>query len=113
MSFTPINLETNRLMSPSEIAQIRKTQDSLSKSSLDIGSKMELIVHCHKEKLLDLATHHLKKENDTHSLNVIKKLVSTNYSNKTIDWIKNPFIMISAALLAVLLIITLMLRSYI
>ena len=120
LAFTPIKASINKFMSPRDISEIRKTQDKLTKVQHDVGSKMELIVHCQKEKLLDMAAYHMKKDNDKTGLEVIRKLSGGIYTDETngrlsrlLSLFSRPLILIPALLFVFLLIMTMVLRSYV
>jgi ribosomal protein L37AE/L43A len=119
LSFTPIKAALNKFVSTREIAEIRDTQERFTNIKHDVSSKMELIVHCQKEKLLDMAAHHLKKEDDRAGLEAIKKLATNIYTeekndtvSKMLELFSRPLILVPAALFIFLLIMTLLLRSY-
>ena len=118
MDYSPIKTKLNKFMSPSEISDIRDTQERFTRVRHDMGSKIELIVHCHKEKLLDLAAHHLKKEDDKTGMGMIRKLVSGSYKEsnygvfqKFINTVSRPSIMIPMVLLILLMVMTIILRE--
>ena len=118
MDYLPIKARLNRFISTSEISDIRATQELFTKVQNDMESKIELIIHCHKGKLLDLAAHHLKKEDDKAGMSMIRKLISGNYKEpgqgvfqRFINTVSTPFIIIPTVLLILLAIITVILRE--
>ncbi|MEI6079826.1 MAG: hypothetical protein WCQ53_04220 [bacterium] len=117
MEYSPLKASLNRFMSPSEISDIRDTQQRFTKVKHDVESKVELIVHCHKNKLLDLAAHHLRQENDRSGMDAIKKLVSSNYTEqdqgnflKFVNAISRPSIMIPIVLLLMLSVMAILMH---
>lgn len=118
MSYSPIKTQLNKFISPSEVADIRNTQERFTRVKHDVESKVELIVHCHKEKLLDLAAHHLKQDSDKNGINIIKRLVSSSYNEfkqgsflRLVNTISKPTIMIPSILLFLLVVLTILLRK--
>jgi len=118
MDYSPIKARINSFLSPAEISDIRATQERFTKVRHDMESKVELIVHCHKEKLLDLAAHHLKKEEDKTGMGMIRKLVSGSYKEhgqgvfqRFINTISRPSIIIPMVLLILLMIMTIILTK--
>ncbi len=118
MDYSPIKTRLNKFMSPKEVSDIRKTQERFTRIKHDVESKIELIVHCHKENLLDLAAHHLKQDSDKTGKNMIKRLVSSSYNElkqsaflRFINIVSRPTIIIPSILLLFLVILTILLRK--
>ena len=118
MDYSPIKTRLNRFLSPAEISDIRATQERFTKIRHDMESKVELIVHCHKEKLLDLAAYNFKKEDDKIGMSIIKKLVSGSYKEsgpgvfqRFINTMSRPSIMVPMVLLVLLMIMTIILTK--
>ena len=118
IGYAPVKAQMNRFMPPSEIADVRRTQERFTKIKHDVASKAELLIHCHKEKLLDLAAYHLKQENDNTGMSIIRKLVSGGYSeqetgllSRFFSAVSRPSVMIPAVLLILLGVMTIILRN--
>ena len=118
MAYSPVKAQLDRFMSAAEISDIRSTQDRFTRIKHDASSKMELLIHCHKEKLLDLAAHHLKNENDRAGMSVIRKLVSGIYSEQETGFVprflsavSRPSVIIPVVLLLLLTVMTMILRN--
>ena len=112
--FTPIKTITSTFLSPKEVKEIRKTQERLSRIQHDNTSKMELLVHCHKEKLLDMAAHHIGHD-ETIKTMALSNLESEKRHNtdSLLTFFSKPMTIISVALLLMLIAIALMLRAYV
>jgi len=115
MSFTPIKTIMGGFLTPKEIKGIRDTQDRLSRIQHDNTSKMELLVHCHKEKLLDMAAHHLGKDETIKNMTLgnleAEKHYKSNYN--FFSFLTRPLVIIPFILLILLTAIALLLRSFI
>lgn len=113
LGFTPIKTITSTFLSPKEVKEIRKTQERLSRIQHDNTSKMELLVHCHKERLLDMAAHHLGKDETIKNMALSNLESERSYRTGSLfSFFSKPLVIISLALLFMLLAIALMLRSY-
>ena len=75
---------------------------------------MELLVHCHKEKLLDMAAHHLGKDETIRTM-ALSNLESEkrHHTGSLLTFFSKPMTIISVALLLMLIAIALMLRAYV
>ncbi len=114
LKYTPIKAFLNKFMSPKEIMQIRKAEERFTKVQNDRQSKTELIIRCQKERLLDLASYHTRRENDNDSMDLIKKLSSSLYiDNEKGKSVWTPSLIMSSIILVILAALTLILRSYI
>jgi hypothetical protein len=118
IGYSPVKTQMNRFMPSSEIADVRRTQERFTKIKHDVASKTELLIHCHKEKLLDLAAYHLKQDNDKTGMSIIRKLISGAYSeqeqtrfSRLASAVSRPSVMIPAVLLILLAVMTLILRN--
>lgn len=115
MDFTPIKTVMGGFLTPKEIKGIRETQDRLTKVQHDSTSKMELLVHCHKEKLLDMAAHHLGKDETIKNMTLgnleAERHYKANYN--FLSFLTKPAIIIAMMLLLMLTVFTLFLRSYV
>jgi hypothetical protein len=111
LKYTPIKALLNKFLSPKEIMEIRNTEDKFSKIQHDKQSKAELIIRCQKEKLLDLASYHVRRENDKSGMELIKKLSSSLFiteEKKKISW--TPSLVIFSIALFAIVVFTLILR---
>ena len=115
LRFTPIKAFTSRFMSPKEVVEIRKTQERFSKIQHDNTSKMELLVHCHKEKLLDMAAFHIGKDDTIKNMSLGSLEAERHYRARYgfISFLTKPLVLIPFMLLLFLTAIALMLRTYI
>lgn len=121
LGFTPIKVLTSNSMSAKKIAELRRTNDMFTKVKHDTTSKMELLVHCHKEDLMDMAAYHTGANNsDDKVKQTIKHLtlgkMEKEHKSMAGDFflsIIKPSILIPLVLLGLLLIATLFLRTYI
>jgi len=115
MSFTPIKTIMNGFLTPKEIKEIRNTQERLTRVQHDSTSKMELLVHCHKERLLDMAAHHLGKNETIKNMTLgnleAERHYKTNYN--FFSFLTKPLVIIPFILLVLLTAIALMLRTYV
>lgn len=114
MAYTPIKTMFNRIISPKEIMGIRRAEERFTKIKHDNQSKAELIIHCQKENLLDLASYHTRRENDKTGMELIKKLSSLFYigTQKTPRSL-TPTLVVFGSALILLLLLTLILRAYV
>ena len=113
LGFTPIKTITSTFLSPKEVKEIRKTQERLSRIQHDNTSKMELLVHCHKEKLLDMAAHHIGKDETIKNMALSNLESEKSYrTGSLLAFFSKPLAMISIMLLLTLIAIALFLRSY-
>lgn len=111
LKYTPIKAFLNKFLSPKEIMEIRNTEDKFSKIQHDSQSKAELIIHCQKEKLLDLASYHVRRENDKSGMELVKKLSSSLFiteEKKRSHW--TPSLVIFSIVLFAIGVFTLILR---
>ena len=114
LGFTPIKTITSTFLSPREVKEIRKTQERLSRIQHDNTSKMELLVHCHKERLLDMAAHHLGKDETIKNMALSSLESQERYRGSSLlAFFSKPLTIISLMLLLTLVAISLMLRLYI
>ena len=115
MSFAPIKTVMTGFLTPKEIKEIRDTQERLSRVQHDCTSKMELLVHCHKEKLLDMAAHHLGKDETIRNMTLgnleTEKHYKSNYN--FVSFLTRPTVIIPFIMLVLLAAMALMLRSYV
>lgn len=102
-------------LTPKEIKGIRETQDRLSRIQHDNTSKMELLVHCNKEKLLDMAAHHLGKDETIKNMTLGNLEAEKHYKSNHdfFSFLTRPMIIIPFILLVLLAAMALMLRSYV
>ena len=114
LGFIPAKTLTSGFLSPKEVREIRRTQERFSNVQHDNTSKMELIVHCHKEKLLDMAAFHIGK-NETIQNMVLGNLEAEKSSrfDNLLSFFSKPLVIISSLLLLMLITITFLLRLYI
>lgn len=111
LKYTPVKAFLNKFLSPKEIMDIRRTEDKFSKIQHDGQSKAELIVHCQKGKLLDLASYHVRRENDKNGMELIKKLSASLLISKEkskFNW--TPSLIIFSIILVAVGLFTLILR---
>ncbi len=114
LKYTPVKALLNKFLSPKEITDIRRTEDKFSKIQHDQQSKAELIIHCQKESILDLASYHVRRENDKNGMELIKKLSSALFIGKEkqpANW--TPSLIIFGIILGVIAVLTLLLRLYV
>ncbi len=113
LGFTPVKTITSNFLSPKEIKEIRKTQERLSRIQHDNTSKMELLVHCHKEKLLDMAAHHIGKDETIMNMALSNLETEKSYNKGALlSFLSKPIVIVSLMLLLTLVLITFFLRSY-
>ncbi len=85
----------------------------MSRIQHDNTSKMELLVHCHKEKLLDMAAHHIGKDETIKSMALSNLETEKSYNKGALlSFLSKPIVIVSLMLLLTLVLITLFLRSY-
>ena len=121
LGFTPTKVLTSGSMSAKKIAELRKTNDMFTKVKHDTTSKMELLIHCHKEDLMDMAAYHTGPNNSDDKVKqtiknlTLGKMEKEHHSiiGELFSSIFKPLIIIPLVLLVLLLLATLFLRSYI
>lgn len=114
LKYTPIKALLNKFMSAREIMEIRKAEEKFTKLQNDTQSKAELIIKCQKERLLDLASYHTRRDNDKKSMELIKSLSSSLYiEEEKAQRTWTPSLILFSIVLGLLAVLTLVLRSYI
>ncbi|MBN1115367.1 MAG: hypothetical protein JXA66_08505 [Oligoflexia bacterium] len=118
MEYTPIKISLNRFVPVSEISDIRKTEEQLSINNNE-PSKVELLLHCFHNRLLDLAAFHLRKKNDREGLAFVRNLMLSEINNRQREFtfskfiysVFRPGILVSLTVLLMLFILCLLLRN--
>jgi hypothetical protein len=114
LKYVPVKTLINKFLSPKEIMEIRRAEDKFNKVQHDQTSKAELIIHCQKENILDLASYHTRNSNDKNGMELIKKLSSIFYiGTQKAPKIWTPSFILFTTVLGLIVALTLLLRTYV